>query len=341
MANYPFCTIEPNIGVVAVPDPRLQALAALVKPEKVMPTAMEFLDIAGLVAGASKREGLGNQFLGHIRRVDAIAHVVRCFENVDITHVSGRVDPDADIQVIDTELMLADLESISKRHNSIAKKAVTGEKEARRLAPLYEKVMKGLEEGVPVRRQGLSPEERADLSDLFLMTAKPMLYVCNVGDAEMAIAQQPGQHPHVDTVRRVAQSENAEVVVICGAMEAEISELQDAEKADFLTDLGLKEPGLHRMIRVAYRLLGLITFLTAGPKEVRAWTVVRGAKAPEAAGSIHTDFMRGFIRAEVIAYDDFIACGGELQAKEQGKMRLEGKEYVIADGDVVHFRFNV
>lgn len=341
MANYPFCTIEPNVGVVMMPDPRMDALAALAKPQKVIPTTMEFVDIAGLVKGASRGEGLGNQFLGHIRQVDAVAHVVRCFENDDITHVNGKVDPVADIQVIDTELMLADLSGVERRYNTIVKKARTGEKEAKFQAEVYEKVMTGLNNGTPVRRLGLNGEEQEAIRDLFLLTSKPVLYVCNVSEGEVGPAQQPGKHPLVDQVRAVATQEGAAVVAICGSIEAEIAELDAAERKSFLEDLGLAEAGLDRMIHAAYGLLGLQTYFTVGPKEVRAWTVRKGATAPEAAGVIHSDFQRGFIRAEVVAYADFMACNGENGAREKGKLRLEGKEYVVADGDVMHFLFNV
>ena len=341
MANYPFCTIEPNQGVVAVSDPRLTALADLVKPQKTLPTVVEFLDIAGLVKGASQGEGLGNQFLGHIRQVDAVAHVVRCFEDDDITHVHGRVDPETDIAVIETELMLADLASVTRRREGIIKKARSGDREARELNEIYEKVIAGLNEGRPVRLQGLSAEERAGLRDLFLMTGKPLLYVCNVAEGDVARAQIPGQHPQTDAVRALAEREGAGVVAICGAIEAELAELHDEERAAFLEDLELTEAGLDRLIRGAYELLGLMTFFTVGPKEVRAWTVRRGATAFDAAGAIHTDFQRGFIRAEVTGYDDFIRCGGEQGAREKGRLRLEGRDYPVCDGDIMHFRFNV
>ncbi|MEO5327236.1 MAG: redox-regulated ATPase YchF [Magnetococcus sp. THC-1_WYH] len=341
IANYPFCTIEPNVGVVTVSDLRLDKIAEMVKPSKVIPTVMEFLDIAGLVKGASKGEGLGNQFLGNIRQVDAVAHVVRCFENEDVTHVHGVIDPVADAEIIETELMLADLASVEKRRDSVIRKARSGDKEARVLTAVYDKVILGLNAGKPIRSLGLTPEEKEVLRDLFPLTAKPVLYVCNVDDKSAAAAQIPGQHPLTDAIRARAAKEGAEVVAICGAMEAEIAQLEADEKQAFLDDLGLKEPGLNRLIRHAYSLLGLMTFFTAGPKEVRAWTVVNGAKAPNAAGVIHTDFERGFIRAEVIAFDDFVHCGGEAGAKEKGKLRVEGKEYTVNDGDVMHFRFNV
>jgi len=341
MANYPFCTIDPNQGVVSVNDPRLTALSDRVKPQKTLPTVVEFLDIAGLVKGASQGEGLGNQFLGHIRQVDAITHVVRCFQDDDITHVHGTVDPEADIQVIETELMLADLASMTKRRESIIKKARSGDKESRGLNTIYEKVITGLNDGIPIRRQDLSKEELAGLKDLFLLTAKPVLYVCNVSEEDVARAQTPGQHPYTDTVRELASQEGSGVVAICGTIESELAELDEEEKTAFLEDLNLAEAGLDRLIRGAYDLLGLMTFFTVGPKEVRAWTVRQGASAFDAAGAIHTDFQRGFIRAEVIAYNDFIHCGGEQGAKEKGRLRLEGRDYPLIDGDIMHFRFNV
>lgn len=341
MANYPFCTIEPNVGVVTVADPRLEALAAIANPQKVLPTVMEFVDIAGLVSGASKGEGLGNQFLGHIRQVDAVAHVVRCFVDDDITHVENRVDPTSDILIIETELMLADLASVQKRRESVIKKARSGDKEARVVVDLYDTVIAGLNEGTPVRLQGLSADALAMLRELFLITAKPVLYICNVSELDLAPAQTLGQHAMTDAVRALAAREGAEVVAICGTIEAEIAELELDEKSAFMEDLGLQESGLDRLIHQAYRLLGLMTYFTVGPKEVRAWTVPQGATAPEAAGVIHTDFQRGFIRAEVISYDDFIACRGEQGAREKGKMRLEGKGYEVTDGDVMHFLFNV
>ena len=341
MANYPFCTIEPNVGVVTVADERLGQLAAIANPQKVLPTVMEFVDIAGLVSGASKGEGLGNQFLGHIRQVDAVAHVVRCFEYDDITHVENRVDPASDVMIIDTELMLADLAVLQKRRDGVIKKARSGDKESRELVTIYDKVIDGLNDGVPIRMQGLTREELGGLQDLFMITAKPVLYICNVSEDDVATAQKSGQHPFVDAVRAIAEQESAQVVVICGAIEAEIAELDADETAAFLDDLGLEEPGLDRLIHQAYRLLGLMTYFTVGPKEVRAWTVQNGATAPEAAGVIHTDFQKGFIRAEVISFAEFIACNGEQGAKEKGKMRLEGKSYKVVDGDVMHFLFNV
>jgi GTP-binding protein YchF len=341
MANYPFCTIEPNVGIVAVPDPRLTELERLIKPQKVIPTSMEFVDIAGLVKGASRGEGLGNQFLGHIRQVDAIAHVVRCFIDDDITHVHARVDPENDIEVIDMELMLADLDSVRRRFDSVGKRSKSGDKSGQALLGLYEKLMGQLNDGVPVRRMGLNAEEQESIRDLFLLTAKPVLYVCNVAEAEIGTAETPGMHGLVDRVRAIAAREQAEVVTMCGKIEAEISELSDDERLLYLQELGLREPGLHRMIHCAYRLLGLMTYFTAGPKEVRGWTVPKQATAYDAAGVIHTDFQRGFIRAEVVGYQDFITCGSEVKAREQGKFRLEGREYRVVDGDIMHFRFNV
>jgi len=335
-ANYPFCTIDPNVGVVSVPDPRLDALAKIVKPQQVLPTAMEFVDIAGLVRGASKGEGLGNQFLGHIRQVDAVVHIVRCFEDENVVHVHGQVDPLGDIEVIDTELGLADLDTVEKRIQRIEKQAKSGDKEMQALLEVLQKVRKGLNDGLAVRAIDLTGEERPRLRDLHLLTAKPVLYVANVAEDDL-----DGGHPFVAKVRGRAQSEGAGMIVLCGKIEAEIAELASDEKAEFLADLGLEESGLDRLIRAAYELLGLYTYFTAGVKEVRAWTVHKGDCAPAAAGVIHTDFEKGFIRAEVIAYEDFIACGGETGAKEKGKLRLEGKEYVVKDGDVMHFRFNV
>ncbi|MBF0614152.1 MAG: redox-regulated ATPase YchF [Magnetococcales bacterium] len=341
MANYPFCTIEPNQGTVAVNDPRLDTLSQLVRSKRTIPTVMEFLDIAGLVRGASKGEGLGNQFLGHIRQVEAVAHVVRCFIDDDITHVHDRVDPVRDIEIIDTELMLADLASLEKRHKTIVQKARFGDKEAKDLVTLYETLMEGLNAGVPARRQNLSAADRLAIRDLFLLTAKPVLYVCNVSEAEVSTAQQPGAHPLVDAVRTVAAAEGAGVVAICGTIEAEIAELNQAERLLFLADLGLTESGLDRLVHSAYHLLGLMTYFTAGPQETRAWTIPQGSTAYDAAGAIHSDFQRGFIRAEVIAYADYIASGGEPGAKEKGLLRVEGRDYLVVDGDVMHFRFNV
>ena len=333
--NYPFCTIDPNVGVVGVPDPRLDALAAIAKPEKVLPTAIEFVDIAGLVAGASQGEGLGNQFLAHIRETDAISHVVRCFEDDDIIHVAGGVNPIADIDVIDTELGLADLQSVEKAVDRAAKLVKSGDKEALRRRDLLQRLREHLNNGNPARSMQMSEDERKDLRDLHLITLKPVMYVANVNESGFT------NNPHLDAVRARAATEGAVVVAICAAIEAEIGQLEDAERIDFLKDLGLEEPGLNRVIRGAYQLLGLQTYFTVGPKEVRAWTVKAGSTAPQAAAVIHTDFERGFIRAEVIAFDDYIACKGEAGAKEAGKLRLEGKEYLVREGDLMHFRFNV
>jgi len=333
--NYPFCTIEPNVGIVPVPDPRLQALADIVHPAKLIPTTMEFVDIAGLVAGASKGEGLGNQFLANIRETNAIAHVVRCFENDDVTHVAGRIDPIDDIETINTELALADLESVEKQLVKAEKNAKTAQKEALFLRDTLKKIKSHLDEGLPVRSLELSDSEGPILNSLHLITAKPVMYVANVNEDGF------DNNPHLDVVRDYAAKEGAEVVAICAAIEAEIAVLDDADKAEFLQDLGFEEPGLNRVIRHGYALLGLQTFFTAGPKEVRAWTTKIGATAPQAAGEIHTDFEKGFIRAEVIAYDDYIAGNGEQGAKEAGRLRLEGKDYIVKEGDVMHFRFNV
>lgn len=333
--NYPFCTIDPNVGVVPVPDARLQSLAAIVKPQKILPATVEFVDIAGLVAGASKGEGLGNQFLAHIRETDAIAHVVRCFADDDVIHVAGRVDPVRDIEVINTELALADLERVTRAHERAAKQAKTGDKTAQARAAVLARVQAQLDEARAVRSMDLSDDERLQLRDLQLITAKPALYVANVDEAGL-----PG-NAYLDALRAFAARDQAEVVVVCAAIEAEIAQLDDPDKGAFLSDLGLEEPGLNRVIRHAYHLLGLETYFTAGPQEVRAWTVRTGATAPQAAGVIHTDFEKGFIRAEVIAYDDYIAYKGEAGAREAGKWRLEGKEYVVREGDVMHFRFNV
>lgn len=333
--NYPFCTIEPNVGIVPVPDPRLGALSAIVSPQKTIPTTMEFVDIAGLVAGASKGEGLGNQFLANIRETNAIAHVVRCFDNDDVTHVSGKIDPLDDIETINTELALADLESVEKQLFKAEKNAKTNEKEAIALRDTLRKTKNHLDAGNPIRTLDLDENERARIRDLHLITAKPVMYIANVDEAGMK------NNPHLESVQQYAARERAEVVAICAAIEAEIALLEDADKADFLQDLGLDEPGLDRVIRCGYKLLGLQTYFTAGEKEVRAWTTRVGATAPQAAGEIHTDFERGFIRAEVIAYDDFISGNGEQGAKEVGRLRLEGKEYIVQEGDVMHFRFNV
>jgi len=335
-ANYPFCTIEPNVGIVAMRDPRLDALAEIVNPQKVLPTSMEFVDIAGLVKGASRGEGLGNQFLGHIRQVDAIAHIVRCFEDDNVVHVDGSVDPLRDVEVIQTELNLADLDSVEKRITRTEKQAKTGDKKLKAELEVLVKVRECLNQGRPARSTDLADDERLVLRDLHLITAKPVLFVANVSEDDLA-----GEHPFVGRLREFATAEGAEMVVICGKIEAEIAELGPDEKSDFLAEMGLAESGLDRMIHAGYHLLGLITYFTAGVKEVRAWTIARGTKAPGAAGVIHTDFEKGFIRAEVIAYDDYLRSRGEAGAKEKGLMRLEGKEYVVQDGDVMHFRFNV
>ncbi len=333
--NYPFCTIDPNVGVVPVPDPRLATLAAIARPEKVLPTTVEFVDIAGLVAGASKGEGLGNKFLAHIRETDAIAHVVRCFEDDDVVHVAGRIDPLQDIDVINTELNLADLDTVERALQRAEKASKAGDKDAIRLRDLLKRMREHLDAGKPARTLDVDESERPLLRELHLITIKPLMYVANVAEDGFE------NNPQLDTVRERAQAEGSEVVPVCAAIEAEIAQLEADERSAFLEELGLHEPGLNRVIRAAYNLLGLITFLTVGPKEVRAWTTRAGARAPKAAAEIHTDFEKGFIRAEVISYDDFIACKGEQGAKEAGKMRLEGKEYVVREGDIMHFRFNV
>ncbi len=333
--NYPFCTIDPNVGVVPVPDLRLDALAAIVKPKQIVPTTVEFVDIAGLVAGASKGEGLGNQFLAHIRETDAIAHVVRCFENDDVIHVSGGVNPASDIETINTELALADLATVEKALLRAEKAAKAGGREALERKALLERVQAHLNAGGPLRTLALVAEERESLRDIFLLTGKPVLYVANVAEDGFS------NNPLLDQVAEIARQEGAGVVPVCAAIEAELAELDDADKAEFLADYGLSEPGLDRVIHAAYKLLGLDTYFTAGPKEVRAWTVRVGSTGPQAAGVIHTDFERGFIRAEVIAYADYIAYNGEAGAREAGKWRLEGKEYIVQEGDVMHFRFNV
>jgi GTP-binding protein YchF len=333
--NYPFCTIDPNVGVVPVPDPRLDELAAIVGPERVVPTTIEFVDIAGLVAGASRGEGLGNQFLANIRETDAVAQVVRCFENDDVVHVDGRVNPASDIEVINTELALADMATVEKALLKAAKKAKAGDKEAKAQVEVMEAVQAQLDAGRPVRSMGLDDDQQALIRPLFLLTAKPTLYIANVSEDGFE------NNPFLDQVQAIADEEGAGVVPICASIESELVEL-DAEEAEaFLEEMGLHEPGLNRVIRAGYKLLGLETYFTAGVKEVRAWTVPIGATAPQAAGVIHSDFERGFIRAEVIAYDDFIACHGEQGAKEAGKLRLEGKDYIVQEGDVMHFRFNV
>jgi GTP-binding protein YchF len=333
--NYPFCTIDPNVGVVPVPDPRLQDLAAIVKPEKILPTTVEFVDIAGLVAGASQGEGLGNKFLSHIREVDAIAHVVRCFESTDIIHVAGKVDPLADIDIIDTELALADMATVEKAVDRAVKAAKGGDKEALRKQALFERVKAQLDAVKPARALSMTEEERRDLRELQLLTAKPVMYVANVSESGFQ------NNPLLAAVEKRAAAEGAVVVAVCAAIEAEIAQLDEGDRAEFLAELGQKEPGLNRVIRGAYTLLGLLTYFTAGPKEVRAWTVRKGSTAPQAAGVIHTDFEHGFIRAEVIAFADYIAGRGEAGAKEAGRLRLEGKEYIVQEGDVMHFRFNV
>ncbi len=333
--NFPFCTIDPNTGVVPVPDPRLQKLAELVKPEKVIPATMEFVDIAGLVAGASQGEGLGNQFLAHIRETDAIAHVVRCFENDNVVHVAGRVSPRDDIEIINTELALADLDTLERVYDRNRRVANSGDKDARALLTILDKVKEKLEAGLPARAAELAEEERLAVREFHFITSKPVLYIANVAEDGLT------DNPLVDAVREIAAAEGAEVVVVSNQIEAEVAELEDEEREEFLADLGIEEPGLNRVIRAGYKLLGLQQYFTAGPKEVRAWTIRVGAKAPQAAGVIHTDFEKGFIRAEVISYEDFVEYGGEQGAKDAGRWRLEGKEYVVADGDVVHFRFNV
>ena len=333
--NYPFCTIEPNVGVVEVPDPRLDQLAEIVQPQKTLPAIVEFVDIAGLVAGASKGEGLGNQFLANIRETDAIVNVVRCFEDENVVHVAGQVDPIADIEVIGTELALADLATAEKAHARDVKKARAGDKEAQKLIAALDKLLPHLNEAKPARSLKLSDDEIELIKPLCLLTIKPAMYVANVAEDGF------DNNPYLDRLRAHAEAEGAPVVAVCAAIEAEIADLDDADKADFLAEMGLEEPGLDRLIRAAYDLLGLQTYFTAGVKEVRAWTLHKGDTAPKAAAVIHTDFEKGFIRAEVIGFADFIACKGEQGAKEAGKMRLEGKEYVVQDGDVMHFRFNV
>ena len=333
-ANFPFCTIEPNVGVVPVPDPRLNALAAIVNPQKVVPTAVEFVDIAGLVAGASKGEGLGNKFLAHIREVDAIAHVVRCFEG-DVIHVAGKVDPIADIETIDTELALADLESVDKALNRAERAAKANDKDALAKKPVLQKLAAGLNEGKSARSLGLDEEEKALVRDLFLLTLKPLMYIANVADDGFE------NNPLLDAVRERAVAEGAEVVPVCAAIEEELAQLDEADRDEFLKDMGLDEPGLNRVIRAGYKLLDLQTYFTAGVKEVRAWQVKRGATGPQAAGVIHSDFEKGFIRAETVSYDDFIQYKGEAGAAAAGRLRKEGKDYIVKDGDVLHFLFNV
>ena len=333
--NYPFCTIDPNVGVVAMPEPRLHQLAEIVHPQKIIPTHMEFVDIAGLVAGASKGEGLGNQFLAHIRETQAIAHVVRCFEDENVIHVAGRVDPRSDIETIQTELCLADLDTVQRAIDRVSRRMKAGDKEATALKAAFDKALDGLNNGDPVRALPLSAKELEGLRELQLLTMKPVLYIANVREDQIK------GNRWTEEVARLAQAEGAISLPVCASLEAELAVLEEDEKAEYLKEMGLEEPGLNRIIRAGHALLGLQTFFTAGPKEVRAWTVRKGATAPQAAGVIHTDFERGFIRAEVIAFDDFIAYRGEQGAKEAGKWRLEGKDYIIQDGDVVHFRFNV
>jgi ribosome-binding ATPase len=333
--NYPFCTIDPNVGIVPVPDPRLEVLSGIAKSERILPATVEFVDIAGLVAGASKGEGLGNKFLSHIRETDAIAHVVRCFEDDDIVHVAGRIRPLDDIEVINTELALADLDTVERGLQRAEKAAKAGDKEAIKQRDLMQKLKEHLDTGKPARSLIKDANDRKLLQELHLITIKPLMYVANVAENGFT------NNPHLDAVTRLAASENSEVVAVCASIEAEIAQLEEADRADFLKDIGLDEPGLNRVIRAGYTLLGLQTYFTVGPKETRAWTVRIGATAPQAAGVIHTDFEKGFIRAEVIAYADYIAHKGEHGAKEVGKLRLEGKEYIVHEGDVMHFRFNV
>ncbi|OQX31242.1 MAG: redox-regulated ATPase YchF [Candidatus Sedimenticola endophacoides] len=333
--NYPFCTIDPNVGVVPVADPRQDVIAEIVQPKSIVPTTMQFVDIAGLVAGASRGEGLGNKFLENIRETDAICQVVRCFENDDVVHVAGKVDPINDIEVINTELALADMETVGKALDKVVRQAKTGDKKVLAQKALLERVKGHLDEGHPVRSLGLAEEESAAIHDLHLLTVKPTLYIANVSEDGFE------DNPLLDAVADYAHAEGSEVVPVCAAIEAELAELDAAERDLFLADMGLDEPGLNRVVRAGYKLLGLETYFTAGVKEVRAWTIPIGASAPQAAGVIHSDFERGFIRAEVIAYPDFVACKGEQGAKEAGKLRSEGKDYIVRDGDVIHFRFNV
>ena len=350
-ANYPFCTIDPNVGVVPLPDIRLKKIAEIFKPEKVTPTSVEFVDIAGLVEGASKGEGLGNKFLGHIKNVDAIAHIVRCFENPDVVHVHGEVDPVRDVEVINTELILADLQSVTARVEKTARMAKVGDKKAVVEMAVFEKVQKGLNEGKTARSLSLSPDEQEVIRELFLITLKPVLYVCNVDEAHLAGGPAPTRDPfgaalgkEVEAVKKVkalAGAEGADAVVICGTVESEIVQMKEEERTAFLKDYGLEKSGLDSLAHAGYHLLNLITYFTAGPKEVRAWTILKGTKAPQAAGKIHSDFEKGFIRADVYHYDDLLKYGSELKVQEAGLMRLEGKEYVVRDGDIMHFRFNV
>jgi GTP-binding protein YchF len=332
-ANYPFCTIEPNVGDVGVPDPRLDKLREIAQSAEAVPTRLTFVDIAGLVRGASKGEGLGNQFLAHIREVDAVAYVLRCFEDPDVAHVEGRIDPLGDAETVETELMIADMESLERRREPLTKKAITGDKDARSQVALIDKALELVSAGKPARLAKLTPEEERPYRQLQLLTAKPVVYVCNVDEASI------GGNAHSRKVEERAKAEGAGCVVICAKIEAELAALEPEERAYYLQHLGLEEPGLNALIREGYRVLNLITFFTAGPKQARAWTVTAGAKAPKAAGAIHTDFEKGFIRAETIAYDDYVALGGEQGAKQAGRMRLEGKDYVVKDGDVMLFRF--
>ena len=333
--NYPFCTIEPNVGIVPVPDNRLDKLAAIAQSAKIIPTTIEFVDIAGLVEGASRGEGLGNQFLSHIRETDAVGHVVRCFEDDDVVHVAGKTQPRADIEIINTELALADLETAERALQKATKASKAGDKTEKARLAMFEKIRDHLDAGKPVRSLEFSDSEQELLKGTNLITAKPTMYIANVDEEGFE------NNPYVDEVRQIAEEEGAVVVTICAAIEAEIAVLDDEEKQEFLDDLGLEEPGLNRVIHSGYDLLGLQTFFTIGPKEARAWTVKQGGTAPQAAGKIHTDFEKGFIRAEVVGYEDYIACNGEAGAKDAGKWRLEGKEYIMVEGDVVHFRFNV
>jgi len=334
-ANYPFCTIEPNVGIVPVPEPRLEKLATIVNPQRIIPTTIEFVDIAGLVEGASKGEGLGNQFLANIRETQAIAHVVRCFDNPDVVHVAGKVDPKRDIEIINTELMLADLDTIEKALNKTIKQAKSGDKKTINEKNLFEQIKNHLDQYQPIRTFEHNEESKAILSSLFLLTDKPVLYIANVDENGFI------NNPFLEQVQSIADNEGAKVVPVCASIEAEIADLSDDEKNEFLQDLGLKEPGLNRVIRAGYELLNLQTYFTAGVKEIHAWTFSKGIFAPQAAGIIHSDFEKGFIRAEVISYDDYIKYNGEQGAREAGKLRLEGKNYVMQDGDIVHFRFNV
>jgi len=338
IANYPFCTIEPNVGTVAVPDERLEKLAEMYKPEKVTPATIEFVDIAGLVKGASKGEGLGNKFLSHIREVDAIIHVVRCFEDGNIVHVDGSIGPARDVETINLELIFADLEMLEKRIDKTRKMSKSGDKKYQEELELYERIKTGLESGMPVRAMNFNDDEQMLVNQLFFLTSKPVLYAANISEDDL---QSGSQNPYVDELSRIAQKEGSEVLIICAKIEEEIAQLNPDERAVFLEELGLKESGLDRLIKASYKLLGLISFLTAGQPEVRAWTIARGTKAPKAAGKIHSDFERGFIRAEIVSYDDLMACGSYNVAREKGLVRSEGKDYVMQDGDIALFRFNV